>query len=208
MKRKTFLILPVIIFFAIFAKAQVNDTLLFGLDNVKSLTTRSFYKQGVDVYYETNIKAKIKPNLILRNESQYGLTIRPIYDGIPSLGFPLLSYLSASFYDMLTVDLDLSRTILQIGEYDFDNDSISEIVISYGIKGKAIACSIFQYYEPAHSKHALREANWVKIGEFKYGYSDEKYLNIIKDGKIYFPVGSQGYSEAFIYVEGKFVKFQ
>ncbi len=105
---------------------------------------------------------------------------------------------------------DLSeKCFLQIGEHDFDKDGIAEIVVAFGVRGEYLVCKVFQYHEPAKIADADRDENWVLIGDFDgYGYHDTRYISNVDDNKIYFPFGSQGASEGFVYVEGKFVKFQ
>ncbi len=182
--------------------AQVeNDTLIFGLKNTKIFKESIFYELNyVEYYTPKHIKSKIKPTFMIRSESQVGISIRPSV-------VKSNSYASRFETEMFIEDM-VGKNFLQIGEYDFDNDKISELVIAFGVRGTGLLCFIYKYHEPANIVDADRDENWEQIGTFEYGYSDPKYISFVEKSKIYFPVGSQGYSEGFIYVDNKFVKFQ
>lgn len=182
--------------------AQVdNDTLIFGLKNTKIFKESIFYELNhVEYYTPKYIKAKIKPTFMIRSESQVGISIRPSVAKSNSY--------ASRFETEMFIEGMVGKNYLQIGEFDFDNDKLSELVIAFGVRGTGLLCFIYKYHEPANLVYADRDPNWEQIGTFEYGYNDPKYISTVKNNKIYFPVGSQGYSEGFIYTDKKFVKFQ
>jgi hypothetical protein len=202
MNKKTNLTITLVTIISFITWGQTkSDTLVFGLKNSKIYKESTFNDFNYsDTYTPKIIKAKLKPTYRLKFESQVGISIRPSIIGTDSY--------SSRLHGDLYIDDTAGNNFLQIGEYDFDKDGVSELVIAFGVRGSGLLCYIFKYHEPAKIADATRSENWELIGEFEYGYHDPKYVSNIDKNKIYFPFGSQGASDEFILVEGKFVKFQ
>ncbi len=178
-----------------------KDTLIFGLKGSKIFKTSVFNDYTFsDTFTPKYLKAKLKPSFMIRVEGQTGLTIRPTVIGTNEYAVPIAD----NFWFEDTKD---QENFLQIGEHDFDNDKINEIVIAYGVRGAALKCYVLKYHEPANIADASREQNWEVVGDFEYGYHDPRFVSVAEDNKMSFPFGSQGASESFVFVSGKFVQF-
>lgn len=181
---------------------QASDgTLIFGLKGSEIFKASAYddYSQS-DTFTPKYLKAKLKPSLQIRFEGQTFITIRPTVIGTNRYGTPIAS----NFYFTETAD---QENFLQLGEHDFDKDGINEIVIAYGVRGAALKCYVLKYHEPAHLADASRHENWEVVGDFEYAYHDPRYISVVEDNKMRFPFGSQGASESFVFVDGRFVKF-
>jgi hypothetical protein len=202
MKQKIILSLLTFAFATITTPGQTkNDTLVFGLKNVKIYKESVFSDfSHIEYYTPKQMKAKLKPTFMIRFESQVGISIRPTIVGLDSY--------ASRFLTQLNINDTYGKNFLQMAEYDFDKDGISELVISFGVRGSGLLCFIYKYHEPANASDATRDANWEQIGKFENGYHDPKYVSAVTGNKIYFPFGSQGASEGFVYVDNKFVKIQ
>lgn len=189
-------------FATIIAHGQTkNDTLVFGLKNVKIFKESVFNDfSHIEYYSPKHIKAKLKPTFMIRFESQVGISIRPTVVSFNSY--------ASRFETQLNIDDTFGKNFLQIGEYDFDKDGISELVISFGVRGSGLLCFIYKYHEPVNATDVNRDENWEQVGKFEYAYHDPKYISVVESNKIYFPFGSQGASEGFVFVDNKFVKIQ
>lgn len=180
---------------------KANDTLIFGLKNGK-IFKESIFNDFTHIEYYTPkyLKAKLKPTFRIRFESQVAISIRPTVVGSTSY--------ASRFDTHLYIDETFGKNFLQIGEYDFNKDGISELIIAFGVRGSGLLCFIYKYHEPANIADADRDENWEEIGKFEFAYHNPDYFSFVKENKIYFPYGSQGASEGYVFVEGKFVKFQ
>ena len=167
-------------------------------------------REHFEIYTPLFIKTILKPVFSIQFEGQLGITIRtriigskyylsPIceFDG-PSVDGPCVNFERDDF---------LQKCYLQIGEHDFDKDDIAEVVIAYGIRGEDLKCVVLTFHEPKYTKDIESEKNWSikEFGEFGYYYT--KYLTCVDDDKIIFPYGSQGASETYKYVNGKFTQY-
>lgn len=178
-----------------------EDTLIFNLKDSKLFKVADFADfSHSTTYTPENLKATLKPSFRIKKESQLGITIRPFFANSSTIGVTLMGYIGSS-------ENSPKEDILQIGQHDFDDDGINEFVFAHGKRGYYLICYIYKYHEPANDADAFRNENWNLIGEFEYYSHDPKYISVVEDSKIYFPVGSQGVSAAFIYVEGKFMEF-
>jgi len=202
MRHKIILSLITIVFANIIARGQTkNDTLVFGLKNAKIYKESVFSDfSHIEYYTPKQIKAKLNPTFMIRFESQVGISIRPTVVGLNSY--------ASRFVTQLNINDTFGKNLLQIGEYDFDKDGISELVISFGVRGSGLLCFIYKYHEPANAADATRDENWEQVGKFEYGYHEPKYVSVVTSNKIYFPFGSQVASERFVLVDNKFVKIQ
>lgn len=201
MKKGQILTLTILLTLSSQLFGQASDsTLIFGLKNTSIFKVSSYddYNHS-DTFTPEHMKAKLKPSLLIRFEGQTFITIRPTVKGANEYGVPIAS----SFYLNETAD---QENFLQLGEHDFDNDGVSEIVIAYGVRGTALKCLVFKYHEPAKIADASRTENWEMVGDFEYGYHSPRFISVTKDNQIIFPFGSQGASESFVFVQGKFVK--
>jgi len=185
-----------------------DSTMIFDLKNSVILKETLFDDfSHIESYTPKNIKAKFQPELIIHFESQIGITIKARIKKANAIA-PTLCSFDSYMIDPIYGDQS-TKCFLQIGEHDFDKDGVAEIVIAFGVRGTYLKCKIFQYHEPANIADADREENWTLVGDFdEYGYHDTRYVSTVEDNKIFFPFGSQGASEGFVFVEGKFVKFQ
>lgn len=187
--------------------AQTKDnTFILGLKNSKVFKETIFpgFKH-FEIYKPKHIKSKITPEFRIKNESQTGITIRPIINGTNNYNVPICtfdSYLIDEEYEKF-----VNKCFLQIGEHDFNNDGIAEIIILFGLKGKYLNCSVYQYYEPANISDIDRIENWNKISEFDEirDYNIENLVEVF-DNKIYLPYGIRGLKEEYIYNDRGFIK--
>ena len=172
MNKIKLLIIIIITFFFQSNFGQSKDNVFCkGLKNSKVYKETLFPNfENIEIYKPKYIKSKIKPEFRIKKESQTGITIRPKINGTNYYNVPICTF------DSYTIDDDYEKfannCTLQIGEHDFNNDGISEIIILFGLKGEYLNCSIYQYYEPANIKDADREENWKQIGEYRLHQTD------------------------------------
>lgn len=185
-----------------------KDTLIFGLKN--SILFKESIFDGythIETYKPKHIKSLIKPEFRIKYESQTAITIRPKINGTNYFNVPICtfdSYLINEEYGKY-----VNNCFLQIGEHDFNNDGIAEIIVAFGVKGEYLNCSIYQYYEPANIGDADREENWKKISDFdEIGYFNIGNFTEVKGNKIFFPYGTRGLTTGFLYNERSFIKIE
>jgi hypothetical protein len=179
-----------------------NDTLIFGLSNSKLFDVSKFNDYTLNEIYK--LKSTYSKNALgffIRTESQTGLTIRPIIIDSKFINIPIVN----NFY---IEETENKKNILQIGENDFDNDHINEIVIAFGIRGIGLKCYILKYQGIEKNERDISlDVNWKIIGEFDYKYHDTKYASYVEKDLISFPFGSQGASDNFTFKSGKFISW-
>jgi hypothetical protein len=183
-----------------------NDSLVFGLKN-SILYKESTFKgyEHIEIYKPKNIKSVLKPEFRIKYESQTAITIRAKINGTKYFNIPICTL------DSYLIDEEFGKFInncfIQIGEHDFNNDGIAEIIIAFGVRGKYLECSIYQYYEPANIKDSDREENWSKISDFReLGNYNIKNFPEVRGNKIYFPYGSRGLGTSFLYNDRSFIE--
>ncbi len=199
MKKLIFLLFLMI--YAVSFSQDPKDTLVFNLKNSRLIRLANLVKDTNPETYQLRLESDFAPAFLVREESQLGLTVRPVVGVSSSIGAVLTSFKNYRKHAK-------EGYILQFGQHDFNSDGFDEIVVAYGLRGESLKCQIFKYHEPANEVDVLREENWNLVGEFETLYHDPRYISIVEDSKIFFPIGSQGYSVGYVFVEGKFVKFQ
>lgn len=180
-----------------------DNTFILGLKNSKVFKETNFSGfKNFEIYKPKHIKSKIKPEFRIKNESQTAITIRPKINGTNYYNIPI-----CNFDSYLINEEYVNKCFLQIGEHDFNNDGIAEIIVLFGLKGKYLNCSIYQYYEPANISDIDREENWKKISKFDeiHNYNIENLAEVVNN-KIYLPYGIRGQREEYIYNEREFIK--
>lgn len=183
-----------------------ENTLILGLKNSKLYKETVFDDFDHDEFYiPKNIKAKLKPEFIIGFESQLAIVVRQRIIGSKQYSTPMCNFDSYMIEGVEPDDV-IKQCFLQIGEFDFDNDDISEVVIAYGRKGYYIKCYVFKYHEPANIADGSRDENWSRVGEFENGNTQGGGASVEKN-KIYFPYGYR-ISMGYVYVDNMFVEIK
>ncbi len=202
MKRKKYGLILTLVLFTISKNIYgvvPSDTLIYGLLGSQMFDASKFEKSHVSgSYMPKYLGKKGKPILFIRTEPQYGLTLRPTLEESNVIGLPVAK-------NLWIEETEGQNNLLQIGENDFDGDLINEIVIAYGIRGIGIKCIVLKYLETNNSTDIDIDKKFKVIGEFEYGYHDPRFVSFVEKNNISFPIGSQGVSDGFVFVKGKFI---
>ncbi len=94
-----------------------------------------------------------------------------------------------------------------IGQYDFDDDGIDEIIIAVKdevLSDNAIQVNVFKYYPPARQEHVYRKENWELMGNFLGGLMFPCEAKIT-DNSVRMDRNHRGFYYEWTCVKGRFI---
>lgn len=101
-----------------------------------------------------------------------------------------------------------SNVIFQIGQYDFDDDGIEEIIIAVmdnDLGDNGIQMNIFKYYPPVFIDHSNRTQNWKLIGNLKGQMILGEPIAYLKEKSVSIPRNLRGYYYGWDWLKGHFI---
>ncbi|MBK7344271.1 MAG: hypothetical protein IPJ06_14975 [Saprospiraceae bacterium] len=121
-----------------------ENTIVFGLKNSNIYNETVFDDfSHQETFTPRYIKANLKPEFIIRFESQVAIAVRQTIIGSNVYSDPICYFDSYLIDEAITFESIVKQCVLQVGEYDFDNDDVSEIVFAFGKRGVYLKCYIF-----------------------------------------------------------------
>lgn len=148
----------------------------------------------------------ISPNKIQVFFNQLSLDLNAEYQNGQRVQLPYKFELG---YDKADPEISMEKESNKyfIGQYDFDEDGIDEIIFAVQDNDQAdngISISVIKYFPPSNESYINRKENWELLGFFSAGLLSP-CEGVIKDKSIRFDRGLRGFYYEWTFVKGKFI---
>lgn len=196
----------------------ITDKALTQKKPVKTQNSNSFIKgvKGIELSYDKAEKGTdylpdfpssiVSPKKIVVFFEQLGFVFKAVFEDNVQVPLPVNFEIG---FDTNDPEIPYAKRTNKyfIGQYDFDDDNIDEIIIAVKHEvesDNAIQVNVFKYFPPAKKEFAKRAENWELIGNFIGGlmFPCEAKVN----GKsVRMDRNHRGFYYEWTFVKGKFV---